>query len=161
MQPKISVLTAVTHADEQLSKQVREMRELEDLKTRTARRAALLAAALERYASCSDDELVYVPGGLDRPRAFDAGDEDAAHRMRVWRRALGMTEGLSPAARQAVGEHLRASGLVRRAELESELARLRARHTALTTAYRRMAGDLRHVLEPSDGGRDPAAREAT
>jgi len=160
MRIPISTRLAIQHSDARLGAKVRQIRELEVLKEELARTIKWLTAAITSSSARRADDLVAVPGGLDRPR--DPGhssvfDVERQHKQeRTWARVIQMAAELDGPARQAVVDRMAAAGLVRLAEAEAHLEQIHRRLDAVDRATRTLITQLGQQVQVAEPAPMPA-----
>lgn len=146
MRIPISTRMVIEQSDERLGARVRQLRELDDVKRELNRQIKHLSQALAASGARAQDDLVFVPGGLETPA--DPGRtglleiERQKKTERTWKVVRQMAGDLSLSAAKAVAKRMRDLGVYRLSEVEARLEQLHRRMTAVHNASHSMVSEL-------------------
>ena len=152
MQDQVPIGTAVGKAGTELFSRVREIRELDGLKHQLHRDLERIQMALLKSSARSPDDLVLVPGGLERPSDPEPPSigvvERQHHQERRWRWVRENGQGMPGNAREAIRNRLLDMSHYRQAEVEARLENLSGRLDAINSASSAILISLRQVVRP-------------
>jgi hypothetical protein len=154
MRIPISIRMVIEQSDERLGARVRQLRELDDAKRELNRQIKRLSQALATSGARAQDDLVFVPGGLETPA--DAGRtgileiEQQKKIERTWKVVRKMAGDLSLSASKAVARRMRDLGVYRLSEVEARLERLHRRMTAVHNASHSMVNELGRTVNAAE-----------
>ena len=161
MYSNISTRMAIALSGDRLNKQACRLDELEGIKKGLSLKAKLLTRAMNDSGAIHDEDLVWVPGGLDTP--IDHGESHnewirkQRKHQRVWRRVRRMSENLPNETRRAIQAHMNKIGMVCRFEVEESLEKIQAKVRAISAAYKRIVADFKKMLNEYNSTQRPAA----
>lgn len=150
MHTNISTRMAIALSGDRLNKQACRLDELEGMQKGLNLKARLLTRALNNSGAVHDEDLVWVPGGLESP--IDHGESNnewirkQRKHQRVWRRVRRMSEHLPNDASQAIQAHMEKIGMACRYEVEESLEKIQSKVRAISAAYKQIVADFKKML---------------
>jgi len=150
MHTKISTRMVIALSGDRLNKQACRLDELEGIQKGLSLKAKLLTRSLNNSGAVHDEDLVWVPGGLETP--IDHGESNnewirkQRKHQRVWRRMRRMSEHMPNDAQKSIQAHMEKIGMVCRYEVEESLEKIQSKVRAISAAYKRIVADFKKML---------------